>query len=86
MNNITGYFCAAFAKDGDDGFMIPLAYGDSRLPEQDMLLRDRGASVFPTLEDARRALQATLKRADELEHEWPSLFLFDFIPVRLVDS
>lgn len=76
---ICGYIvmCAMKKKHGAE-FFAPLAYGRGHEGElgTDMLLRDRGATLFTTIGDARTALKDTLTRSEALGHEWPNKYQY----------
>lgn len=76
---ICGYIvmCAPKKKHGAD-FFAPLAYGrgDDGEPGPDMLLRDRGATLFATPADAQAALKDTLMRSKAMGHEWPERYQY----------
>jgi hypothetical protein len=61
----------------------PLAYGDDAKDlARDMLLRDRGATMFKTPSEASAALVDTLTRAGAAGHEWPQRSEFIIVPVK----
>lgn len=79
-STISGYIvmCAPKKKHGAE-FFAPLAYGigeDVDEPGPDMLLRDRGATLFDTQEDAQAALKDTLTRATAAGHFWPKNYQY----------
>ncbi|MBL3601079.1 MAG: hypothetical protein JMN25_14640 [gamma proteobacterium endosymbiont of Lamellibrachia anaximandri] len=79
---MSGFICAISKKGESPEFTAPLAYGNDDMPAPEMLLRDRGATIFESREAARQALEVTLISADSQGHEWPSLFNFHFIEVK----
>jgi hypothetical protein len=78
-----GYICMSRPKDiSNTELMEPMAYGSDKDPEPDMLLHSRGATLFESIEEARKALKDTLIKADLMGHEWPSNRIYSFVPVR----
>lgn len=70
-------------------FFAPLAYGigeDVAEPGLDMLLRDRGATLFDTQGDAQAALKDTLTRATAAGHLWPNSYQYAITPVYANDK
>ena len=79
---IVGYFWAMHEnKTGWDGFMAPLAYGQDCHPSPELLMRDRGATLFSTKQKAEEKLKASLEEAISKGHQWPHTYCFTLVPV-----
>lgn len=82
---ICGYIITARPKEKNDYGHVgqgPMAYETCEFPAHDILLFDRGATIFTSEESARQALKASLTKAEQNGHTWPAMLLFQFDQVR----
>lgn len=82
-----GYIVLMYPKKmRQHGFGAPMAYGSEGDPSPELLLRDRGATLFESEREASDALSATLKKAEADGCEWPERYTYDVVPcVRSAD-
>lgn len=76
-NDLIGYAVIISKKRGSGEQYETLAYGNDQCPFPDKLLRDRGASLFDTKDDAWAAI-AESKKSDG---EWQNSFEFGVLPI-----
>jgi len=80
---VVGYICMMGPKRNNQSNMLwPLAYGpDDTFPCPHMLLRDRGATIFKTKDEAQSALKDTIHDSIAEGAEWPNTMKFTIIEV-----
>lgn len=64
-----------------DNFWRLMGYGQPGDPDPDMLLTDRGVTLFKTRDEAFRALNKICKHARETGQTWINKFIFNVYAV-----
>lgn len=80
MSGSVGWMIIARHRETRSG--EPMAYGEEGRPDSDMLMFDRGATVFSTEHSAMDALEATVEAADQRGHEWQNNYRFQIWEVK----
>jgi len=76
-----GYIVSMQKKTSQDDFFDTLAYGKPDQPVPNQLARDRGATVFKTVEELEAHLASTCRRATESGAIWPKNYRFRITPL-----
>lgn len=80
---VIGYIWICQSKNKREEIWSPMACGDSahELLVGDMLLLDQGATMFGSKQEAKNALNDTMKRAKAAGHTWMSKYTYSVVEV-----
>lgn len=83
MREPIGFIVLSQLKTTEDtDAWYPLSYGGcEHRHSRNLLLRDRGATLFSSRKEAYDALTNTCMEETSKGHDWPNLFTFEFLPV-----